>query len=136
MGLQPVLCKFILVFLELLNDLFIWDTLYHQIHFTNLLLILGLLDFLLQAPVPYPYADPYYGGIFAVCGPHAVVSVSNIFCFANFLWLSIGHTCGCSTIFNQGWTMLWFLSVGICIKGFTFILVHGVVFFFCFNTFS
>ncbi|THU70982.1 hypothetical protein C4D60_Mb08t30730 [Musa balbisiana] len=25
------------------------------------------------APVPYPYADPYYGGIFAVCGPHAVI---------------------------------------------------------------
>ncbi|RWW09732.1 hypothetical protein GW17_00026766 [Ensete ventricosum] len=61
-------------YLELVNDMFISDTLYHQIHFTNLLLILGLLDFLLQAPVPYPYVDPYYGGIFAVCGPRAVVS--------------------------------------------------------------
>ncbi|URE34836.1 Nuclear transcription factor Y subunit [Musa troglodytarum] len=38
--------------------------------------LIGLLEFLWQACVSYPYADIYYGGIAAVYGPHAIVGAT------------------------------------------------------------
>ncbi|RWW33145.1 hypothetical protein BHE74_00020157, partial [Ensete ventricosum] len=32
-----------------------------------------------QAHVPYPCADPYFGGIFALCRPHAMVNSQVVF---------------------------------------------------------
>lgn len=37
--------------------------------------LIGHVFFLSQACIPYPYVDPYFGGILTTYGSHAVVSI-------------------------------------------------------------